>query len=100
MEYDNNDINYIVNPPTMNVHRGLMVLATKQIHLPLCSGVVALHGIGAGLSFQVASNGKKESLQHGHAHTTAPVSHLWNDVHDPPICLGIVALYIPQCLVF
>ena len=68
--------------------------------LPLCPGVVALHGICASLSLQVPSNGKQKSLENCHAHSTPPVSHLWDNIHYPAICLWIITLHVAQGLVF
>ena len=61
---------------------------------PLCPGVVALHCISARLPLQVPTNGKKETLEDSHSHTTPPVPHLRNDVHHPSICFRVIALHI------
>jgi hypothetical protein len=71
----------------------------SQENSPLCSRVIAFHRISTCFSLQVPSNGKQEPLQDCHTHPTPPISHLWNNVHHPAICLWIIALHVAQRLV-
>ncbi len=70
-----------------------------MLDVPFDTGVVTLNGISTCFSLQVPTNGKQEALQHCHAHTTPPISHLRNNIHHPAIRLRIIALHISQSLV-